>query len=126
VKILYVDDEPDIRDVAVMALEIDPDLEVKSASSGGEALSMLDESGYRPDVVLLDVMMPVMDGPAVLEALRKRPEHAETPVVFITARAQAHETARFLSLGAVGVITKPFDPMTLALELRAILSRAAG
>ncbi|MBC6983456.1 response regulator [Caulobacter sp. 17J80-11] len=125
-KILYVDDEPDIRDVAVMALEIDPDLEVKSASSGGEALSMLDESGYRPDVVLLDVMMPVMDGPAVLEALRKRPEHAETPVVFITARAQAHETARFLSLGAVGVITKPFDPMTLALELRAILSRAAG
>ncbi|NEX92245.1 response regulator [Caulobacter sp. 17J65-9] len=125
-KILYVDDEPDIRDVAVMALEIDPDLEVKSAASGGEALSILDESGFRPDVVLLDVMMPVMDGPAVLEALRKRPEHAETPVVFITARAQAHETARFLSLGAVGVITKPFDPMTLALELRAILSRAAG
>lgn len=125
-KILYVDDEPDIRDVAVMALEIDPEIEVKAAGSGGEALSLLDESGYRPDVVLLDVMMPVMDGPAVLEALRKRPEHAETPVVFITARAQAHETARFLSLGAVGVITKPFDPMTLALELRAILARAGG
>lgn len=125
-KVLYVDDEPDIRDVAVMALEIDPDLEVKPAGSGGEALSILDEGGYQPDVVLLDVMMPVMDGPAVLEALRKRPEHAETPVVFITARAQAHETARFLSLGAVGVITKPFDPMTLALELRAILARTAG
>lgn len=125
-KVLYVDDEPDIRDVAVMALEIDPDLEVKPAGSGGEALSILDEGGYQPDVVLLDVMMPVMDGPAVLEALRKRPEHAETPVVFITARAQAHETARFLSLGAIGVITKPFDPMTLALELRAILARAGG
>ena len=121
-KVLYVDDEPDIREVAAMALEFDG-MQVSSASSGPEALGLLDE-GLKPDVVLLDVMMPGMDGPAVLSELKTRPEHACTPVVFITARAQAHELARFLSLGAVGVITKPFDPMTLSIELRAVLARA--
>jgi len=120
-KVLYVDDEPDIREVAVMALELDATLDVRSAASGREALQVLDE-GFVPDAVMLDVMMPEMDGPAVLAALRAR--GVEAPVVFITARAQSHETARFLQLGAAGVITKPFDPMTLALELRAVLARA--
>jgi len=121
-KVLYVDDEPDIREVAVMSLELDGALEVRSAGSGREGLALLDQ--FTPDAIMLDVMMPGMDGPATLEEIRKRPEHADTPVVFITARAQAHEQARFLSFGAVGVITKPFDPMTLAVELRAILSKA--
>jgi CheY-like chemotaxis protein len=122
-KVLYVDDEPDIREVAAMALELDGGMEVKTASSGPQALGFID-GGFRPDVILLDVMMPDMDGPAVLAELRNRPEHAKTPVVFITARAQAHELARFVSLGAIGVITKPFDPMTLSIELRAVLARA--
>jgi CheY-like chemotaxis protein len=122
-KVLYVDDEPDIREVAAMALELDGDMEVKTASSGPEALALID-GGFRPDAILLDVMMPDMDGPAVLAEVRARPEHATTPVVFITARAQAHELARFISLGAIGVITKPFDPMTLSIELRAVLARA--
>jgi CheY-like chemotaxis protein len=124
-KVLYVDDEPDIREVAAMALELDGSMEVTTASSGPEALGLLD-GGARPDVVMLDVMMPEMDGPAVLAEMRSRPELASTPVVFITARAQAHELARFVSLGAVGVITKPFDPMTLPIELRAVLARAKG
>ena len=122
-KVLYVDDEPDIREVGSMALELDGSMEVSSAASGPEALSML-EGGLRPDVILLDVMMPGMDGPAVLAELKKRPELAQIPVIFITARAQAHELARFETLGAIGVITKPFDPMTLSIELRAVLARA--
>jgi two-component system, OmpR family, response regulator len=122
-KVLYVDDEPDIREVATLALELDGGMEVTAASSGPEALGLID-GGLTPDVVMLDVMMPGMDGPAVLAELRTRPELATTPVVFITARAQAHELARFVSLGAIGVITKPFDPMTLSIELRAVLARA--
>jgi len=122
-RVLYVDDEPDIREVGAMALEIDGSIEVTPASSGPEALELL-QSGLRPDVILLDVMMPGMDGPAVLAELQKRPELAKIPVIFITARAQAHELARFVSLGAIGVITKPFDPMTLSIELRAVLARA--
>jgi CheY-like chemotaxis protein len=122
-EILYVDDEPDIREVAAMALELDGSMAVTTASSGPEALALLD-GGMKPDVVMLDVMMPDMDGPAVLAEMRCRQELASTPVVFITARAQAHELARFVSLGAVGVITKPFDPMTLPIELRAVLARA--
>lgn len=120
-KVLYVDDEPDIREVAAMALELDGEIEVSAAGSGPEALRMLDD-GLAPDAVLLDVMMPGMDGPAVLAEIRGR--GLGMPVVFITARAQSHELARFLELGAQGVITKPFDPMTLALELKAVLARA--
>ena len=122
-KVLYVDDEPDIREVGAMALELDGSMEVTTASSGPEALALL-EGGLRPDVILLDVMMPGMDGPAALAELKKRPELAQIPVIFITARAQSHELARFVSLGAIGVITKPFDPMTLSIELRAVLARA--
>jgi CheY-like chemotaxis protein len=122
-KVLYVDDEPDIREVGTMALELDGSMEVTPASSGPEALSLL-EGGLKPDVILLDVMMPGMDGPEVLAELKRRPELAQIQVIFITARAQAHELARFETLGAIGVITKPFDPMTLSIELRAVLARA--
>lgn len=121
-KILYVDDEPDIREVAVMALELDAGIEARSAGSGPDAMRMLTEGGFEPDAVLLDVMMPGKDGPAVLTELRAR--GYRMPVIFITARAQSNELAHYLKIGAEGVITKPFDPMTLALELRAVLARA--
>ena len=124
IRVLYVDDEPDIREVAIMALELDGSFEVISAGSGREALILLDEMGAPPDAVLLDVMMPEMDGPALLAEIRAR--GFTMPAVFITARAQSHELARFQAAGAVGAITKPFDPMTLALELRAVLARAGG
>lgn len=118
-RILYVDDEPDIREVAAMAIELDPDLEVRTCESGEEALAVA--PGWRPDLILLDVMMPVMDGPATLAALRAGGVAADIPVVFITARTQAHEAERFFSLGAAGIIAKPFDPMTLAGTVRAYL-----
>lgn len=121
--VLHVDDEPDIREVAALALEMDPDMTVRSASSGQEALDWL-ESGYAPDVILLDVMMPTLDGPGTLERLRQMPQHVSTPVIFMTARAQSHELDRFLGLGAIAVIIKPFDPMSLSRQLRDHLASA--
>lgn len=121
--ILYVDDEPDIREITTFALELDPQIEVRAADSGGRALAMLDTGASRPDLLLLDVMMPDMDGPMTLAQIRQRPEFAAIPAVFITARAQPHERDHLLALGAIGVITKPFDPMALAADIRALLTR---
>jgi CheY-like chemotaxis protein len=123
-QVLYVDDEPDIREVAALALEIDPGIEVRTASSGSAALDILKDAAWIPTAILLDVMMPALDGPGVLALLRELPAHADTPVVFITARVQAQEKDRLLALGAIGVIAKPFDPMALAGQLRAILGGA--
>jgi CheY-like chemotaxis protein len=122
-RVLYVDDEPDIREIAALALGLDPEIVVDVAASGGEALEKLRQPAARPDVIMLDVMMPAMDGPAVREALRAEPATADIPVVFITARAQTQDRERLLQLGAVAVIAKPFDPMMLARELRAVLVR---
>jgi CheY-like chemotaxis protein len=119
-KVLYVDDEPDIREVAGLSLQLDPEIEVRAVESGADAIAVFSHGDWMPDVVLLDVMMPVMDGPGVLKALREL--GAATPVVFITARAQSHERGRLVDLGALGVITKPFDPMSLAKDLRAVLA----
>ena len=121
-QVLYVDDEPDIREVACMSLELDASLEVQAMPSGLAALAALQSGECRPDVVLLDVMMPELDGPGTLARLRELPGHATTPVVFITARAQPHEQDRYVALGAIGVITKPFDPMMLASTLRTLLA----
>jgi CheY-like chemotaxis protein len=122
-QVLYVDDEPDIREIAALALGIDPALTPHLAASGAEALAMLQAGQVKPDVIMLDVMMPGMDGPAVLAALRAAPATAHVPVVFITARTQPQDRERLLQLGAVAVIAKPFDPMTLAKELRAALAQ---
>lgn len=119
-KILYVDDEADIREVAELALELEPGFEVRSCASGAEALKVAPE--WRPDLILLDVMMPGMDGPAVLAQLRGSAETAEIPVVFITARTQQQEVAQLRALGARGVIAKPFDPMALAGQVRDLLA----
>ena len=124
IRILYVDDEADIRDIAAMSLELDPDFEVRTASSGLEALPAAAE--WKPNLILLDVMMPVMDGPTTLGQLRERPETANIPVVFITARTQAQEVEGFKALGAKGVIGKPFDPMSLAQQVRSYLGDSAA
>lgn len=123
--ILHVDDEPDIREVASLSLELDPDIELTSAESGEAALTLLND-GLRPDVILLDVMMPRLDGPATLARLRKIEGLQATPVIFMTARAQTSEQDRYVALGALAVITKPFDPMTLATEIRSILAARQG
>jgi CheY-like chemotaxis protein len=116
IRILHVDDEPDIREVVELSLGLDPFFLLQSCGSGKEALAVAAE--WQPDFILLDVMMPVMDGPATLVHLRDNARTAGIPVIFMTARAQAREVDRFRSLGAVGVIPKPFDAMTLAASVR--------
>lgn len=120
-RILYVEDDPDIQAIAVMVLETIHGFILESCSSGSEALQKAVQ--FKPDLVLLDVMMPGMDGPETLKGLRGFPELATTPVVFMTAKVQPQEVEGYLNLGAVGVIAKPFDPMTLADELRAIWAK---
>jgi CheY-like chemotaxis protein/HPt (histidine-containing phosphotransfer) domain-containing protein len=122
IRILHVDDEPDIREVVELSLGLDPNFTVQSCGSGKEALAVAAE--WQPDFILLDVMMPVMDGPATLVRLRENAKTADIPVIFMTARAQAREVDRFRSLGAVGVIPKPFDPMTLAASVRSYVQPA--
>lgn len=114
--ILYVEDDHDIQMIARLALENVGGFHVTTANSGEEALTQTDTS--TPDLILLDVMMPGMDGTSTLRHLRARPQTADTPVIFMTAKAQAHEVEMLLGLGAIAVITKPFDPMTLADEIR--------
>ena len=110
-RILFVEDDPDIQVVATLALESLGGFSVLGCASGAEALARF--ADYAPDLVLLDVMMPGLDGPATLEALRRLPA-GSVPVVFMTARVQAHEILQYRAMGAVEVIAKPFDPMTLA------------
>ncbi len=117
-KILIVDDDEDIRTVSEVAARRIGQWEVVLAASGEEALERAIQE--QPDVILLDVMMPGMDGPMTLAALRRDPRLAKTAVVFITAKAQAREVARLMDLGAVDVIAKPFDPMHLHERINAI------
>ncbi len=123
-KILYVDDEDDIREIAGMALELDPGIELRIAASGSAALAVVEE--WLPDLILLDVMMPGMDGPETLAHLRQHEVHGSIPVVFITARTQPEDVETFMALGAAGVISKPFDPMTLATQARELFARVKG
>lgn len=116
-RILCVEDDPDIQAVIQLALEMVGGFTVKLCASGREALDHV--AGFHPDLVLLDVMMPGLDGPGTLAALRQLPEAATLPVIFMTAKVQPDEVAHFLSLGVLAVIAKPFDPMTLAREVRA-------
>jgi len=118
-KVLVVDDEDDIRVVARLSLAAIGRMDVVEARSGTEALELA--ARERPDVVLLDVMMPRMDGPMTLQALRADPRTADIPVVFLTAKALPKELSHLRDMGALAVLTKPFDPATLAAELRALV-----
>jgi CheY-like chemotaxis protein len=115
-RVLYVDDDADIREVAALSLALDPGFDVRTCASGQEALAAA--AAWQPHLILLDVMMPRMDGPETLAQLKAAERTADIPVVFITARTQAYEIERFLSLGAIGVIAKPFEPMELAAQAR--------
>ncbi len=121
-RILYVDDDDDIRTVARFALEFVGGFEVAACASGEEALALA--PGFSPQLLLLDVMMPGMDGPAVLAAMRLLPATAATPAVFMTAKVRSSEVERYRALGAVDVVAKPFDPMGLPAAIRSIWDRA--
>ncbi len=117
-RILYVEDDADIQAIASIALEVVGGFRLKVCSSGAEALAAA--PGFDPELLLLDVMMPEMDGPTTLARLRELAPTAYTPVVFMTAKVQASEVTLYKSLGALGVIAKPFDPMQLAQQVRAL------
>lgn len=116
-RILYVEDEPDIQTVAKLALEMVGGYQVMTCSGGQEALEKVGD--YAPDLILLDVMMPGMDGPTTLQNLRADPATAMIPVIFLTAKVQPTEVEQYQALGALNVIAKPFDPMTLAAQVAA-------
>jgi CheY-like chemotaxis protein len=120
--VLHADDEADIREVVEISLGLAPGFATRSCGSGQEALAVALE--WQPDIILLDVMMPLMDGPATLTRLRQNTLTTRIPVVFMTARAQTCEIDRLRSLGAVGVIPKPFDPMTLVPSVRSYVRPA--
>lgn len=123
-RILMIEDEPDIRTVAALALEDIGGFELTACESGQQALDCIEE--WRPQLIILDVMMPGMDGPATLSAIRRLPNHGETPAIFMTAKVQSDEVDSYLAQGAVGVIPKPFDPLTLADRIRDIWHNACA
>jgi CheY-like chemotaxis protein len=114
--LLFADDEPDTREILGASLERDPFFVTRGCASGDEALAVAID--WRPDLTLLDVVMPDMDGPTVLARLRADKRTAPIPVVFVTARSQPREREHFKALGAAGVIAKPFDPLALGVEVR--------
>jgi len=122
-KLLYVDDDPDIRTIVEMALALDSGIDVRTAGSGRAAIDLVVQSDWRPDVFVLDVMMPDMDGPATLQALRALPDMSGTPALFMTAKARDADIALYRDLGAAGVVLKPFDPLQLATEIRTLIAR---
>jgi CheY-like chemotaxis protein len=110
-RILYVEDETDIQQIVKLSLESVGRFTVQLASGLDEALAT--GPSFAPDLILLDYMLPEADGAAALQALRNEPALRDVPIVFVTARVQPHEIAGYRRLGALGVISKPFDPMTL-------------
>lgn len=123
-RILYVEDDADIRMIGKFAMENVGGFVVTDCESGEEALVRAADA--TPQLLLLDVMMPGMDGPTTLARLRELPATAAAPVVFMTAKVQPQEVQRYRELGAIDVISKPFDPMTLSDSIRAIWNRDGG
>ena len=118
-RILIIDDEDDIREVAAMSLETVAGWEVMVANSGAQGL--IRAATYKPDAILLDVMMPGMDGPTTFRELQKNPVTAKIPVLFLTAKVQATDRRRFADLGIHAVLVKPFDPLTLSTQIANVL-----
>jgi len=118
-RVLIVDDEPDIREVARMSLESVAGWQVLMAADGRAAVEIAQTE--RPDALLLDVMMPDLDGPATLALIRERSTSRDLPALFLTAKAQAFDAGRLKELGAQGAIAKPFDPMTLHAQISSAL-----
>ena len=118
-RVLLVDDEDDIREVARVSLEMVGGFEVVTASCGTEAIEMARQE--RPDAILLDVMMPDMDGPTTYGKLQDEASLKDIPVVFLTAKVQATDNQQFDEIGVAGVIAKPFDPMKLSEQLGYLL-----
>jgi len=118
-KILIIDDEDDIREVAALSLEAVAGWKVVTANCGPEGIRMA--AAEKPDAILLDVMMPEMDGPTTFKNLEANPATKDIPVLLLTAKVQGVDQRRFASLGVKAVLFKPFDPLTLSTEMAAVL-----
>ncbi|MCP2679761.1 response regulator [Maricaulaceae bacterium NA33B04] len=123
-KVLYTDDEAHIRELVEMILSFDPDMEVRTSPNGRTTIEVLKSKAFTPDVLLMDVMMMGLDGPSTVKAIKADPEIAEIPVIFFTAKSRPHEHAELMALGAIGIITKPFDSTRLAADIRALAAEA--
>lgn len=117
-KILYAEDEPDVQMVVEITVQTMSNYDIKICSNGKILLENVEE--YNPDLILLDVMMPEMDGPTTFKHLQENEKTKDIPVIFMTAKAQTHEVEIFKNIGVVGVITKPFDPVQLCSEIEQI------
>ena len=117
--ILIIDDEDDIREVAALSLETVAGWQVFTANSGVQGLARAME--HHPDAILLDVMMPGMDGPATFRELRKNPATSKIPVLLLTAKVQSSDQRRFADLGVEAILFKPFDPLTLSTQIAGVL-----
>ncbi|NNE51171.1 MAG: response regulator [Sulfitobacter sp.] len=121
IKLLHVEDDPDIREIAQMSLDMSGEFEVVQCESGEDALKMV--QNYTPDVILLDMMMPGMTGRQTLEKMREMEHLKEVPAIFMTARAQQSEQDELRQIGASEVISKPFDPMSLGDQIKDIIAK---
>jgi CheY-like chemotaxis protein len=118
-RVLIIDDEDDIREVAALSLEATAGWEILTASSGAEGISIA--AAQKPDAILMDVMMPAMDGPTAFKEMQKLPEISHIPVILLTAKVQGVDQRRFAGLGVAAVLFKPFDPLSLSEEISAAL-----
>lgn len=123
-KILYAEDEVDIQSIAQMSLEMMGGFTLQICNDGQQAVDEIE--AYQPDLVLLDVMMPNLDGPGALKKIRSLSNFEEIPIIFMTAKVQGSEVDELLELGAAGVISKPFDPMNLSEQVKQIWEKAVG
>ena len=121
-RILYAEDDSDIQQIAIIALEAVGGFTVKTCNDGLEALAAIEN--FCPQLLLLDVMMPNMDGPKALVKIREIAAFKSSPAIFMTAKVQPEEIKKYLEMGAIGVIAKPFDPMTLADQIRDIWEKS--
>jgi two-component system, OmpR family, response regulator len=120
-KILYAEDEPDVQTVVELTIQAMSNYEIKIANNGKKLLECVED--YKPDLILLDVMMPEMDGPTTFKFLQANENTKNIPIIFMTAKVQAHEIEILNKTGGVGIITKPFDPMTLCSEIEEIWNK---
>jgi two-component system, OmpR family, response regulator len=124
-RVLCVDDEEDVRFIVSLSLNLDGDADVRLAANAEEALAALADPDWQPDCIILDAIMPGTDGKALYAAIRDLPAHGDTPIVFLTGAVYPREIDLYRGLGAVGVISKPFDPLALEADVRRFVAEAA-
>lgn len=121
IQLMFIDDDPDIRSIFAFAFEQEPDMEIRLCASSIDAIACAEAAP--PDIILLDVMMPEMDGPKTFSRLKAIPALGSTPIIFITAKVQKHEIEKLKQLGAAAVIEKPFNPLALPGQIRALAQK---